>query len=134
MSARHNTAMFDAIPEATKSKLWEHQKDALSFAIKHLNTFEAPCLIRMPTGTGKTGVIACLTRVANKGSSLVLTPWAHLRNQMLSDLEKGFWVKVDTMPEPISIASMFPSNAKEILKESERKRVFEKSLMSEQGG
>lgn len=113
--------MFDAIPEATKSKLWEHQKDALSFAIKHLNTFEAPCLIRMPTGTGKTGVIACLTRVANKGSSLVLTPWAHLRNQMLSDLEKGFWVKVDMMPEPISIASMFPSNAKEILKESERK-------------
>jgi superfamily II DNA or RNA helicase len=99
--------MFDAIPESTKAKLWEHQRDALDFAIKHLNAYDSPCLIRMPTGTGKTGVIACLTRVANRASSLVLTPWAHLRNQI--------WVKIGISPERIPVVSMFPSNAEAIL-------------------
>jgi hypothetical protein len=28
--------MFNVIPEAIKPKLWEHQRDALDFAIKHL--------------------------------------------------------------------------------------------------
>lgn len=112
--------MLDAIPAAIKAKLWDLQKNALAFAIKHLNEFDSPCLIRMPTGTGKTGVIACLTRLANKGSSLVLTPWAHLRNQMLSDLEEAFWKKIATTPEPTGVVSMFPSNARKILEHPTR--------------
>lgn len=111
--------MFDAIPKSTKSKLWKHQRDALDFAIDHLSKLDSPCLIRMPTGTGKTGIIACLTRLSNQGSSLVLTPWAHLRNQMVSDLKKGFWEKVDLTPRKLEIVSMFPSTAKTILKSSE---------------
>jgi superfamily II DNA or RNA helicase len=110
-----NVGMFDAIPAAIKAKLWEHQKKALAFAINHLNEFESPCLIRMPTGTGKTGVIACLTRSANRNKSLVLTPWKHLRNQMVSDLEEGFWKKIGFTPERTTVISMFPSNAKQIL-------------------
>jgi superfamily II DNA or RNA helicase len=74
--------MFHSISNAIKSKLWTHQTRALDFAINHLRTLDSPCLIRMPTGTGKTGVIACLTRLSNDSSSLVLTPWAHLRNQI----------------------------------------------------
>lgn len=70
--------MFDVISKATKRKLCQHQADALGFAIDHLNNLDSPCLIRMPTGTGKTGIIACLTRLSNQDSSLVLTPWAHL--------------------------------------------------------
>lgn len=116
--------MFDAIPEAIKAKLWEHQKDALAFAVKHLNKSESPCLIRMPTGTGKTGVIACLTRIANNGSSLVLTPWAHLRNQMLSDLEQAFWKKIGANPEATTVVSMFPSNAKSILEGPKRQVII----------
>jgi superfamily II DNA or RNA helicase len=45
--------MFDAISKATKRKLWQHQADALDFAIDHLNNLDSFCLIRMPTGTGK---------------------------------------------------------------------------------
>ena len=81
--------MFDAIANTTKKKLWKHQREALDFAIDHLAKRDSPCLIRMPTGTGKTGIIACLTRLSNQGSSLVLTPWAHLRNQMVTDLTKA---------------------------------------------
>jgi superfamily II DNA or RNA helicase len=111
--------MFEAIPNAAKSKLWKHQRAALDFAIDHLNKRESPCLIRMPTGTGKTGIIACLTRLSNQKSSLVLTPWAHLRTQMVTDLEKEFWKKVDLTPKKLEVVSMFPSTAKNILKSTE---------------
>lgn len=111
--------MFEAISEETKHKLWQHQADAFDFAINHLNNLDSPCLIRMPTGTGKTGVIACLTRLSNQGSSLVLTPWANLRNQMITDLEIGFWKKVNLTPRKREVVSMFPSTAKEILRLNE---------------
>lgn len=108
--------MFDAITKQTKHKLWPHQAKALDFAINHLRNLNSPCLIRMPTGTGKTGIIACLTKVSNQHSSLVLTPWAHLRSQMVADLEKDFWKKVGLTPNDFEVVSMFPSTARDILK------------------
>ena len=108
--------MFDALPQPTKQKLWKHQTAALRFAIKHLNQEDSPCLIRMPTGTGKTGLIACLTCQSNQGSSLVLTPWAHLRNQMLADLATGFWNKIGVTPQKRDVVEMFPTTAKDVLK------------------
>ena len=111
--------MFDAISSQIKRKLWQHQVDALDFTINHLNNLNSPCLIRMPTGTGKTGVIACLTRLSNQGSSLVLTPWANLRYQMVKDLEIGFWSKVKLIPKKLDVVSMLPTTAKEILRSSE---------------
>jgi superfamily II DNA or RNA helicase len=111
--------MFGPLSKETKRKLWQHQTDALNFAIEHLNNLASPCLIRMPTGTGKTGIIACLTRLSNQESSLVLTPWAHLRNQMVADIENGFWEKVDLTPKKLQVVSMFPSTAKDILQSKE---------------
>jgi superfamily II DNA or RNA helicase len=107
--------MFDAIDTATQRKLWPHQTKALDFAIDHLNQLNSPCLIRMPTGTGKTGVIACLTRLSNPGASLVLTPWAHLRDQMVADLVSAFWSKLQLRPPPRTIQPMLPSTAKDVL-------------------
>jgi superfamily II DNA or RNA helicase len=107
--------MFQAIPTNDKSKLWKHQRDALDFAVEHLNSLDSPCLIRMPTGTGKTGIIGCLTRMSNQGSTLVLTPWAHLRKQMISDIEKTFWQDRGITPDAASVVSIFPSNAKDTL-------------------
>jgi hypothetical protein len=74
----------------------------------------------MPTATGKTGVIACLTILSNQGTSLVLTPWAHLRSQMVTDLENVFWKKIRLTPQRRKVVSMFPSTAKEILKSKEQ--------------
>lgn len=108
--------MFKAISDEAKRMLWKHQSDALDFAINHLNIYDSPCLIRMPTGTGKTGVIACLTMLSNHGSALVLTPWAHLRDQMIEDLKQGFWEKVNLKPQTIEVTSMVRSNAEELLK------------------
>ncbi|RPJ76218.1 MAG: DEAD/DEAH box helicase, partial [Alphaproteobacteria bacterium] len=108
--------LFENISSEVKAKLWQHQVEALDFAINHLNTLTSPCLIRMPTGTGKTGVIACLTKIANSGSSLILTPWAHLRDQMMEDIEREFWKKVKIISKEHEVVSLFPSTASEILK------------------
>jgi superfamily II DNA or RNA helicase len=107
--------MFEMMSGQTNRKLWKHQADALDFAINHLNKSDDTCLIRMPTGTGKTGVIACLTRLSNQNSSLVLTPWANLRDQMISDLETDFWKKVGLKPNDVEVIEMLPSTAKEVL-------------------
>lgn len=111
--------MFHAIPQTTQQKLWKHQSEALAFAIKHLNSESSACLVRMPTGTGKTGLIASLTREANPGTSLVLTPWAHLRNQMISDLDRDFWTKIGVTPPKRDVVEMLPTTAKDVLKVTE---------------
>jgi superfamily II DNA or RNA helicase len=116
--------MFVGPPTALRKKLWKHQAAAMEFAVRHLNRTVSPCLIRMPTGTGKTGVIACLTRLSNTGSSLVLTPWAHLRNQMVADLEKGFWDTINATPNKQRIVSIFPSTAEKQLKSDEPKVII----------
>ena len=113
--------MFEPIPNAAKSKLWKHQSKALGFMVKHLSELDSPCLVRMPTGTGKTGLIACLTRLSNQESSLVLTPWAHLRNQMISDLDKAFWEKTEIVPGEAAVVAMYPSNVEDVLKQDGKK-------------
>ncbi len=70
----------------------------------------------MPTGTGKTGIIACLTRLSNQGSSLVLTPWAHLRSQMVNDLEKNFWTRIGVDPQKRGVVPILPTTAKDVVK------------------
>ena len=115
--------MFDELPTEIRDKLWDHQATSVDFAIHHLNTESSPCLIRMPTGTGKTGIVACLTLLSNKGKSLVLTPWAALRNQMVADITTGFWSKLDLPPSELEVSAMVPSNAKQLLDVMES-RVF----------
>lgn len=54
-----------------------------------------PTLVRMPTGTGKTGIIGITSYLANEaGSTLVLTPWKNLCDQLQSDLDYIFWNKI----------------------------------------
>jgi superfamily II DNA or RNA helicase len=97
--------------------LWKHQKDALEFLIGHLNAKpqRGTCLVRMPTGTGKTGVIAWLSMKSAEGKTLVLTPWTNLRDQMVAALKVGFW-KSSGIPQPqLSVRPLLPSSARSVL-------------------
>src|SRR6185437_5386063 len=73
--------------------LWQHQKEAIEFALERLRKVNPKAaLVRMPTGTGKTGVIAVVSLGGpQSGWSLVLTPWRNLCNQMVQDLSSRFW-------------------------------------------
>lgn len=99
------------------SNLWEHQKEAINFVIAHLNANPRndTCLVRMPTGTGKTGVIAWLSIKSTAGKTLVLTPWTNLRDQMVSDLREGFWKSSGIQKPQLSVQPLLPSSAQNVL-------------------
>lgn len=107
--------MFKLLAPEIRRKLWPHHPGLLDFAIHHLNRYDTACLLRMPTGTGKTGIIACLTGISNEGRSLVLTPWANLRGQMAEELQSGFWRKTGIPSPKRGVVEMLPRNARNVL-------------------
>jgi len=110
------------IPKKLDDALWEHQKRAIEFAFKRLRESppEGAALVRMPTGTGKTGVIAVLS-VADPptGWTLVLTPWKNLCEQMIEDLETRFWAsrKWDPATKP-KVERLYPKTLAQVLQKT----------------
>ncbi|MFL6262873.1 MAG: DEAD/DEAH box helicase [Thermoanaerobaculia bacterium] len=81
-----------------KRGLWLPQRRAIAFAHAYLSTCHVQgsareaALVKMPTGTGKTAVIAtlaCASPLVRK--TLILTPRAGLVHQMKLDLSFRFW-------------------------------------------
>lgn len=88
---------------AVLAALWPHQQAAVIAARKYLrakNVDGESALITMPTGTGKTGVIAAISVALSEvsGHRLVLTPWNALVEQLIDDLSGRFW---ERMPEAV---------------------------------
>lgn len=118
-NAKHKS--WESIP------LWPHQKEAIKIARKYIKEsrlqagFHKACLIRMPTGTGKSGVIAILSRCFRDTSNiLVVTPWVTLREQLARDIETRFWEKIKTnpLPWPKDIQQFLPSSLTKQLEKS----------------
>lgn len=118
------------IPPELGSKLWKHQADAILFSLKRLrqNGDTSRVLVRMPTGTGKTGVIAVLSIVLppEEGWTLVLTPWKNLCEQMISDLQERFWGPPINWapPKRKTIERLFPCTLDRIVNSSEKQLVL----------
>jgi superfamily II DNA or RNA helicase len=110
---------MDTLPAPLATKLWKHQKEAIEFAVNLLRETEhtTASLVRMPTGTGKTGVIAVLSAALPPHRwTLILTPWANLANQLIGDLKERFWLISGWRPSPApKVERLLPSNANEIL-------------------
>jgi len=81
--------------------LWPHQQAALSHTVAYLladrrlldeSAVSEAALLKLPTGSGKSGIIAilsrCLTRVRKV---LLLTPRTALTEQLLQDVRWRFW-------------------------------------------
>ena len=96
------------------SGLWEHQVAALDTLRNHLanahaglDADEGAALVSMPTGTGKSAVIAHLLAdsgvgAASKGPAIVLVPWRGLAQQLAEDIESRVWSNMD-VPRPDSL-------------------------------
>jgi hypothetical protein len=84
--------------------LWKHQKEAIAFGaaycrITRLSGPPEAGLIKLPTGTGKSGVVAVLSRcLPNIRRVLVLTPREGLAQQMLADVRQRFWNNMAVAP------------------------------------
>jgi hypothetical protein len=78
--------------------LWAPQRRAVGLALSHIaarrtsSTVAGAALVKMPTGTGKTGVIATIAcAVPEIKRTLVITPRRALVDQMLRDLHSRLW-------------------------------------------
>jgi superfamily II DNA or RNA helicase len=74
--------------------LWPHQREAIEMLVGFLAPRSgAPgqsALVRMPTGTGKSVVIAFAAQyLVTSADVLVLTPWDVLVEQLEADMRNG---------------------------------------------
>ena len=97
--------------------LWPHQKEAIDLIESYLTNGQQAvpksALIRMPTGTGKSGVIAVTAHsVKQRGDILLLTPWDALAQQLGNDVSCRFWTRIGaTPPDGPSAQRLMPSTA-----------------------
>lgn len=108
-------------PSLTSTPLWDHQTKAIDKIRDYLTAYEqdsslGSCLIHMPTGTGKTGVIACASHfLTNAGCVLALCPRVALRDQLCREVSGQFFAKVglsEDLPKAVhNVKKGFPSIA-----------------------
>ena len=89
---------------APMPKLWEHQDAAIRLCVAYLGASRAipietisneAALVKMATGTGKSAVIAVLSRCLPQIKRvLILTPREALTDQLFRYVRNGFWVKM----------------------------------------
>jgi hypothetical protein len=86
---------------ADMPRLWEHQQAAIATVVAYLNGDKAiperpdqkeAALLKLPTGTGKSGIVAVLARcLPEVRRVLVLTPRTALTEQLMADIRYRFW-------------------------------------------
>jgi superfamily II DNA or RNA helicase len=113
-----------------RSKVWPHQADALDVVRRFLRARSradgGAALLHMPTGTGKTGVIAISAQqLATSGHVLVLSPWDALVAQLERDLGGRFWDRIGVArPANRPVTRLLPSNADTVLSAARRGETF----------
>ncbi len=84
------------------STLWKSlracQQDGIKTALSYINSnnFKRSCLISLPTGAGKSGIICVLSHVVEKKSILVLCNRRSVCDQLISELSGGFFSKINS--------------------------------------
>jgi superfamily II DNA or RNA helicase len=111
---------IDKIPEnedfIKELHLWEPQKAAIDTMRQYISAFNRgitnkSALVHMPTGSGKTGVIAVLSRcISEIDCALVLTPRVALRAQLYTNIQGRFFKCV----APLIDTGMLPKQVLEV--------------------
>lgn len=82
-----------------KDELRKPQVESLELTEKYFSSTESgACLIHMPTGSGKSGIIATICNLQFNNCTLIVTPRIALTNQIKSAVEKGFFVDILKKP------------------------------------
>lgn len=99
-----------AKPTLAATPLWPHQRQAVNSISKYVKAFAknkslGAALTHLPTGTGKTGVIACVSHfLSGLGCVLVLCPRIALREQLTREISGRFFTKLgfsDDLPKSV---------------------------------
>jgi superfamily II DNA or RNA helicase len=77
-------------------RLWPHQVSAIDMCRRYFKSrSDKAALVQLPTGTGKSGVMAVISSKRSKARPvLVVCPSAALVKQLTNDFSQGFWRKI----------------------------------------
>ena len=104
--------------------LWPHQASAVDLVQRFLAAAGGgpgpSALVRLPTGTGKSGVIAVSAQLPGDDDVLLLTPWDALAIQLADDVESRFWRRIEAPPPLQRIQRLYPSSARKVLADPSR--------------
>lgn len=98
--------------KSIKAKIMKHQLEALNIIEKYLKSeYDGKhALIKMPTGTGKTGVIGSISNIYKDYKNvLVVTPNAVLPKQTKDEIDNLFWEKIGLNPLDIELKTSYLS-------------------------
>jgi superfamily II DNA or RNA helicase len=110
--------------------LWPHQVEALALTAGFIEARAGGAgksgLIRMPTGTGKSGVIAVAAHhLVERGDVLVLAPWDALVDQLTRDIRERFWRRVGSEPpHGKAVRRIYPSTAASAFAEQDGSAIY----------
>ena len=83
------------IPESIASMLRDCQNDSINTISNYLDKpSEGACLISLPTGSGKSGVICCVAHYSKIDKVLVVSHRRAVCNQLYRQLKGGFFEKI----------------------------------------
>jgi len=92
------------MPKIVTTPLWKHQKDALKVIKSYLedyvpNVRKGSALMQLPTGTGKTGIIAyCAKHLHHDKVTLIVAPSEALCAQLTRKIRSEFWTTINQPP------------------------------------
>jgi superfamily II DNA or RNA helicase len=110
--------------------LWPHQAKALTMIQGFLTARQGrsgtSALVRMPTGTGKSGVIAVTAHnLVETGDVLLLTPWDTLVTQLADDVGSRFWDRIGAeRPTRKPVRRLYPSGTGKSLETHEPETIW----------
>jgi len=84
-----------AVPESIISMLRDCQKDSINTISNYLDApSKGACLVSLPTGSGKSGVICCVAHYSKIDKVLVVSHRRAVCNQLYRQLKGGFFEKI----------------------------------------
>ncbi|MBD2770545.1 DEAD/DEAH box helicase family protein [Hymenobacter sp. BT664] len=106
-----------APPAWSNVNLWPHQVEATQLVVDYLTaSVPAAALVRMPTGSGKTAIMAAIAQLMpNVHSVLVVAPWVQLTKQLKAEIAAEVWRKLGITAWP-ALKSVYEFRAAEAAK------------------
>jgi superfamily II DNA or RNA helicase len=121
------------MPDRWKNfSLWPHQKKAVKQIEGYLRAYDSDdgpgaALIGMPTGSGKTGIMAVVSRaLSTENSTLILVPSTALRKQVHEEITDAFWETIGDVPRDghREVEKFLPSGAEEVFDQTDERSVY----------
>ena len=107
---------------------WNHQHNGFLFSLEYLSLQKAEipkaALIRMPTGSGKTGIMALIANYYETQKHILIVAPPHFLTEQIRDaLNYDFWITLNKIPnKPIKQAETFlPTDLFQVLKRQDGK-------------